>query len=48
MSPNDHLGNGTYIFGIKLISKYFFFRKRKYFDNMINFRFKYNNEFNGI
>jgi hypothetical protein len=27
MPPNVHLGNGTYIFGVKLISKYFIKKK---------------------
>jgi hypothetical protein len=44
MPPNIHLGNGTYIFGIRLISKYF--KKRKYTDDIIDFRCKYYQEFN--
>jgi hypothetical protein len=46
MPPNVHLGNGTYIFGVKLISKCS--RRTTYINDKNHFRFEYNNEFNRI
>jgi hypothetical protein len=46
MPPDVHHGNGTYIFGVKLIRKYF--SKRNSCDDMMIFRCEYDEEFNRI
>ena len=46
MPPHVHLGNGTYIFGVKLISKSFL--TRKYRHNMYQFRYQFDDESNRI
>ena len=47
MPPNVHFGNGTYIFGVKLISKQFFIQEKSRYSERI-FRFKYYDEYNRI
>ncbi len=46
MPPNIHMGNGTYIFGVKLISKSSL--TTMYMNESNHFRHKYNNEFHGV
>lgn len=48
LPPNVHLGNGTYIFGIRLISKKAFLRTRTIEKNQRLFRYEFSDKFNRI